>query len=104
MRKKLPRKISILGKKYSLKIVNEKTMGITTNGVSAFGCIDLNLNKILLLEGQTQEQLLLTLMHEVIHLSNSIVGLDQVISLELQEIQCESSSNAIMDLLRALNG
>ncbi len=101
--KKLPKSITILGRKYQLRIVNEKKMLSITNEY-AFGCVDFNNNTISILEGQTGEQQLGVLIHEVGHICHMIVGTEQIISNELKEILCESMANCMIDLVKSLNG
>lgn len=101
MKKKYPKHLTILGRKYKLKFVDQPTMQKTTDEPS-FAAVDFENKIILVLESLSDEDKMLSILHELGHITHVTVGANQVLSFEMQEILCESGANAILDLVKSL--
>jgi len=103
MRKKtFPKKMVILGRKFKISVVN-KTKLCTITTPDAVACVDFSDNHVYIWDELSDEQKMLSLFHELSHICHVTVGLDQVISDELQEILCETMANAFGDLLKSFH-
>ena len=100
--KKMPRTLTILGRKYKLRFVSEKKMQEIIN-VPAWAAVDFDNKQILVQETLSPEEAMLSIIHEVGHIAQSVSGINQVIPLELQEILCETNANAFADLITSLH-
>jgi hypothetical protein len=101
--KRLPKSVTILGRKYKLKIVTDKQITAVA-GVLCEACVDFNTKTIYVWKDLPQDEQMVAIFHEIQHISHMVCGLSQVISAEMQEILCESSAQGFYDLLRSLNG
>ena len=88
------RKVKVLGRTYKVKYMT-KAQIIKNVGYHAYGYCD-NENEVIVVDKELGEKMKLrTFKHEVCHAAMHVVGLDQVISSELQEILAETFSNLI---------
>lgn len=100
--KKLPSKITILGRNYRITEVSMQKMQQTTETPS-MGAVDWSTRRILIIKDMTNEDKLLTLAHEIVHIGMNTAGLDQVTNRKIQEIICETMANSFMDLIKGLS-
>ena len=88
---KLPKSLNILGQDIALK--QEDLDGM-------YGCFDY-INKTISINVTAhtlyKENVQATLIHEIIHAISKRVGLNQSISLAMEEVICESISNCLTD-------
>jgi hypothetical protein len=101
--RKLPKSVSILGRKFKLKLDSQENI-IKVTGAQCEGCVDFNTNTIHIWKDLSQADQMLTLFHETQHICHLVSGVSQVTSGELQEIICESTAQAFFDLIKSLNG
>jgi hypothetical protein len=101
--KKLPKSVSILGRKFKLKLDSQENI-IKVAGAQCEGCVDFNTNTIHVWKDLSPADQMLTIFHETQHISHLVSGLSQVTSPEVQEIICESTAQAFFDLIKSLNG
>jgi hypothetical protein len=99
--KNFPKKITILGRKYSIKMTNTETMVKIAN-FPCEACVDFNTKIIYIHKDLSQEEKLIGLFHETQHIAHMVSGASQVLSPEMQEILCESVSWAFYDLMIGL--
>lgn len=99
---KVPKTITILGRKYQIHFVSQAKI---TNiaGVLCEACVELNNKKIYIVEDLPEDEKLIALFHEIQHISHLICGVSQVVTPEMQEILCESTAQAFYDLIRSLH-
>jgi|688.fasta_scaffold444643_2 hypothetical protein len=102
MKKKMPSKLTILGRSYKLKLVSEKKM-IELIEVPAWAAVDFTNKQILIQETLSEEEMMISLFHEIGHIAQVVTGINQVISQEMQEILCETMANSMIDLIRSLH-
>ncbi len=96
---RFPKSVTILGRKFAVKLVTtEKLIAVT--GQRSVGALDFSGKTIYILKDLSRDEQFLTLYHEVAHAVQSTVGLDQITSPELAEIWCESMANGFMDLAK----
>jgi Zn-dependent peptidase ImmA (M78 family) len=101
--KKFPKKISVLGRSYKVKFLPFEKLTIIA-GEESFACVDYSNHVIFIAENLSEYEKMISLFHEMAHICQITVGLNQVISPDLQEIICESMANSFADLVRSLNG
>jgi hypothetical protein len=93
------RTITILGRKFKVKQLSREKL-LKLQGVAVHGLCD-NEKRIIYVETDGDETFREKVFHhEVFHAVLGIVGLDQVIPVEFQELLCESFANGIEDLFR----
>jgi Zn-dependent peptidase ImmA (M78 family) len=103
MKKKFPKQINVLGRKYKVKLISFKKL-TEIAGQESYACVDYSNNVIFISENLSEYEKMISLFHEMAHICQITVGLNQVISPELQEIICESMANSFADLVRSMNG
>jgi len=101
--KKLPKSVTILGRKYKLKLISGEQI-TEIAGVLCEACVELNTKQIFIVKDLPDDEKIIALFHEIQHISHLVCGVSQVVSPEMQEILCESTAQAFYDLLRSLNG
>jgi flagellar biosynthesis/type III secretory pathway ATPase len=99
---KMPKHISILGRKFSLKFTSEARL-IEMTGKRAFACVCFETKTISIMETLSPEDQMISIIHEVTHIGHVISGLNQVISNKLQEVLCETNANSIVDLVKSFS-
>jgi Zn-dependent peptidase ImmA (M78 family) len=101
--KKIPKSVTIFGRKYKLKIVSQQKI-IQIAGSLCEACVEFDSKSIFVVKDLPDDEKLIAILHEIQHISHHTCGISQVISPEMQEILCESTAQAFYDLLRSLNG
>lgn len=91
---KIPRSVTILGRKYKVKLVN----GIKFGEKFAAGLVDFDQKIILLDKNQSEEELLVTIAHESYHIALNTVGFDQCMTEAEVESHCQVFANTFFDL------
>lgn len=100
--KKLPKSISILGRNYRITEVSMEKM-IEVSEERSMGCVCFTSKNIYLIEGMTNEDKLLTLAHETVHIALTVTGLNLIIPFKIQEVICETMANLYLDLIKGLS-
>lgn len=96
---KIPKSVTILGRKFTVKVVTkeyiEKEIGLGTMG-------GMNYTKklILISNNMSKEDMYITYLHEICHVGMYVVGLNQVIASEIQELLCETLANTFFDSVK----
>ena len=67
-------------------------------GYAVHGLYDHKTKTIYISSDQTEHEMKMTFLHEACHAIHYIIGLNQVVPHELQEILCETTANLIHDL------
>jgi hypothetical protein len=91
--------LKILGKTVKIKRMSREKIAKVV-GFSAHGCYD-PIKSTIYIETESKEDLkfqTITMYHEICHAIMSVAGLDQVILPDLQEIICETFSNALVEI------
>lgn len=97
----LPKSITILGRKIKIRIVTAKKLQSLT-GIGSIGAFDGD-NLIIYLNNElSNREMQITFFHECSHVFLNTVGLNQVISVKLAEVICESFANGIFDLVNSI--
>jgi hypothetical protein len=96
-RKKIPKKVTILGQVFTVKIVDAGTLQKET-GFSSVGGMNFSRRIILVKNNMSADDTWLTFLHECVHVGTFMAGLNQVTIPEVQEIWCETLANTFMDI------
>ena len=88
---KIPKTVSIFGKKFKVKIVHTREFA---------GMMDSERSIIYLSAHQTKEEMLATYLHEAFHALHWRIGLNQALSKDMLEVLAESQSTLIMELFK----
>ena len=91
--------ITILGRKITVRLKTDEQLK-RIMGYSVHGLYDHKSKTIYISSDQCDKEKRLTLLHESVHATQYIVGLNQVIPPEIQEIICETTAQLIDDLTR----
>jgi Zn-dependent peptidase ImmA (M78 family) len=91
--------ITILGRKIKVRFKTDEQLK-KMMGYAVHGLYDHKSKTIYISSEMCEKEKRLTLYHELTHAIQFIVGLNQVIPHELQEIICETTANLIDDLTR----
>jgi Zn-dependent peptidase ImmA (M78 family) len=102
MKKRIPKTLTILGRKYKLRFVSEKKM-IELIEAPAWAAVDFTNKQILIQETLSEEEMMISLIHEIGHIAHVTSGLNQIIPQDICEIICETSANAFLDLIRSIH-
>lgn len=89
---KIPKFISVLGKRYSLSVV---PLPFDTAGECDKRRCEIRVSEFL-----EEEEFKKTLLHEIIHATIHRVGLDQAVNLETEEMICENISTIFFELFK----
>lgn len=96
---KIPSHTTILGKKLKVLFKSQKYISQKI-GLNAQGYLDWHKKTIYILDELPQDEAFITYVHEVVHASHFITGLNQIIDPATQEILCEVTANMVCDLIR----
>lgn len=92
MKFKIPNSINVFGSKYKVKMVDT---------VLFSGLCDPNSKAIFINVNQSEDQVVVTFWHEVMHAMQFTLGMDNAISKEMMEMLAENSANLIVQILSA---
>lgn len=96
---KIPSKVNILGR--NIKVVRQTSVEIQKEmGFKADGYLDWDKKTIFICKDLTPYEALITFYHETSHVAHYVVGLNQVLAPEMQEIISEVTANLIYDLTK----
>jgi Zn-dependent peptidase ImmA (M78 family) len=96
--KKLPRKITVMGRDIPIKYVSKKKVGAMIQ--NAEGIWDSYERCIYINKEAPRNIQLYYIYHEIGHAMKNFVGLDQVIQAEFQEVIVQSYATLIEDILK----
>ena len=95
---KIPKHVTILGRKFKVKLVN----GIQYGDDRAAGLCDFTKKMILLDKHQSDEELFITLSHEIYHIALQVSGLEQCMNNSEVETHCQIFANTVHDLIKSI--
>lgn len=90
MKFKIPKKVTIFGKKFKVKIVDTHEFA---------GLMDSEKATIYLSIHQSDQQLIATFFHEAYHAMHWRIGLNQALSRDMLEVLAESQATLLMEIL-----
>lgn len=104
MKKKLPRKVVILGRTFTVKssLSEEQMRKAMPDNSCPLGAMNYSEKVILVRKHHCPEEELITFIHECLHAMQYTVGLSQVTDGHMQEIWCESGAAAMFDVFKSL--
>jgi Zn-dependent peptidase ImmA (M78 family) len=92
-----PKQVKILGRKFKIKYVTVEAIA-KKHGLAAVGLMDWEKKEIFISKALNEHDTLLTLVHEFVHVSHYVTGLNQVIAPEIQELLCETTAALFEDI------
>lgn len=95
--KKLPKKVTILGRTFTVKMATPEEL-LKETGVSAVGGMNYSRRLIWVQKDMSDDDTLVTYFHECVHAATFITGLNQITSREMTEIWCETMANTFSDV------
>lgn len=98
---RIPKTVTILGRKFVVKLTDANKLKEAT-GVNSVGGCNYSMKQILILKDMSKEDQVLTLFHEVAHVIQITAGLNQVTSPDMIEVWCETMANGFMDLVKSV--
>lgn len=101
MKKKIPAKLSILGRSYKVVYASADVMKKQI-GQGVEGAICFDQKKIYILDELSDEEKILTTIHECVHSIAHTIGLNQILDAGMQEVLCESVANGMHDLFKQI--
>lgn len=95
--KKLPKKVTILGRVFTVKLVSSEVLANEV-GQGSVGGMNYSRRLIWVQNDMSWDDTLVTYFHECVHAATFIVGLNQVTSRDLAEVWCETMANTFRDV------
>lgn len=95
---RIPKKISVLGVAYTVKIVSAEQMRKETGSDTLVGQYDCYKRQILIKNVSSRKEMYATFLHEWAHALMWVNGVSQSLSCEMQEVMAQTLSYAIQEL------
>lgn len=101
---KIPKQVTILGRKFAVlnDLSPEQMRRLSGDDTVPMGMMKYSDKQILILKHHCKNEQVITFLHEVNHIMRFTVGLNQITNKDLAEIWCESSANAMFDVIKSM--
>lgn len=96
---KIPKSVTILGRKFTVKVVSKEYIEKEI-GPGVMAGMNYTKKSILVSNNMSREDMYITYLHEICHVGMYVAGLNQVIPSDIQELLCETLANTFYDSVR----